>query len=134
MTGGIALGPVVSGLLLEHFWWGSVFLINLPAMALLLVLGPFLRAGVPDRRGPAASTCSASRSRSVPSCPSIYGIKELGPPRLRAAPRALRPRRARRLGALFVRRQRRADPMIDPGCSAGAPSAARRRPTSPRSP
>ena len=42
LTGGIALGPVLSGFLLEHFWWGSVFLINIPAMVLLLVLGPFL--------------------------------------------------------------------------------------------
>ncbi|MFC6707875.1 MFS transporter [Flexivirga alba] len=42
MTGGVGLGPVLSGLLLQHFWWGSVFLINLPAMALLLVLGPVL--------------------------------------------------------------------------------------------
>ncbi|MFI2465872.1 MFS transporter [Streptomyces globisporus] len=47
MTAGISLGPVVSGLLLEHFWWGSVFLINLPAMVLLLVLVPFL---VPEFR------------------------------------------------------------------------------------
>ncbi|WP_446665365.1 MFS transporter [Flexivirga sp. B27] len=42
MTGGVGLGPVLSGVLLQHFWWGSVFLINLPAMALLLVLGPVL--------------------------------------------------------------------------------------------
>ena len=42
LTGGIALGPVLSGFLLEHFWWGSVFLINIPAMVLLLVLGPLL--------------------------------------------------------------------------------------------
>ena len=51
MTGGIALGPVISGLLLERFWWGSVFLINLPAMALLLVLGPALLPATPSRRG-----------------------------------------------------------------------------------
>src|SRR6476659_5982192 len=36
LTGGVAMGPVLSGLLLEHFWWGLVFLINLPAMVLLL--------------------------------------------------------------------------------------------------
>ena len=33
---------MLSGFLLEHFWWGSVFLINIPAMVLLLVVGPFL--------------------------------------------------------------------------------------------
>src|SRR4030088_3487077 len=35
MAGGIALGPVLSGFLLEHFWWGSVFLINIPFMLAL---------------------------------------------------------------------------------------------------
>ena len=36
-AGGMALGPVIAGLLLEHFWWGSVFLINVPVMAVALV-------------------------------------------------------------------------------------------------
>jgi len=40
-SAGSALGPVVGGLLLEHFWWGSVFLINLPVVV-LLVLGGFV--------------------------------------------------------------------------------------------
>src|SRR4051812_15861334 len=40
MTAGVGLGPVVSGVLLAHFWWGSVFLVNLPAMALLPLVGP----------------------------------------------------------------------------------------------
>jgi EmrB/QacA subfamily drug resistance transporter len=39
---GVALGPVVGGWLLEHFWWGSVFLINLPIVALALVAGRLL--------------------------------------------------------------------------------------------
>lgn len=64
MTTGISLGPVVSGLLLEHFWWGSVFLINLPAMGLLLLLVPFLvpetggsgsGSGVPETGAPGAA-------------------------------------------------------------------------------
>lgn len=37
-SGGTALGPLVGGVLLEHFWWGSVFLVNLPVVALLLPL------------------------------------------------------------------------------------------------
>ncbi|GGG04279.1 MFS transporter [Paenibacillus albidus] len=37
-SGGAGLGPIVGGLLLEHFWWGSVFLINLPIAMLALVL------------------------------------------------------------------------------------------------
>ncbi|MFE7650908.1 MFS transporter [Streptomyces phaeoluteigriseus] len=36
-SAGTAVGPIVGGFLLEHFWWGSVFLINLPVMAVLVV-------------------------------------------------------------------------------------------------
>jgi EmrB/QacA subfamily drug resistance transporter len=38
-AGGAALGPVTTGFLLEHFWWGSVFLVNLPLVLLALVAG-----------------------------------------------------------------------------------------------
>ncbi|MDH6137206.1 DHA2 family multidrug resistance protein-like MFS transporter [Kitasatospora sp. MAA4] len=48
-TAGAAAGPLVGGVLLEHFWWGSVFLLNLPVMALLLVLGGWL---LPESRDP----------------------------------------------------------------------------------
>ncbi len=36
---GAAIGPVTSGLLLEHFWWGAVFLVNLPIIAIAMVAG-----------------------------------------------------------------------------------------------
>lgn len=42
LAAGAAIGPVVGGLLLEHFWWGSVFLVNVPVMLALLVFGPML--------------------------------------------------------------------------------------------
>lgn len=48
-TAGAALGPLVGGVLLEHFWWGSVFLLNLPVLALLLVLGAWL---LPESKDP----------------------------------------------------------------------------------
>ncbi|MFI2607634.1 MFS transporter [Kitasatospora sp. NPDC018619] len=48
-TAGAALGPVVGGLLLEHFWWGSVFLLNIPVLVLLLVLGSRL---LPESKDP----------------------------------------------------------------------------------
>ncbi|MGW2051279.1 MFS transporter [Streptomyces sp. NPDC001858] len=38
-SAGAAVGPIVGGFLLEHFWWGSVFLINLPVMVVLVVVG-----------------------------------------------------------------------------------------------
>ncbi|MEV6107379.1 MFS transporter [Streptomyces sp. NPDC051940] len=38
-SAGAAVGPVVGGFLLEHYWWGSVFLINLPVMVVLVVVG-----------------------------------------------------------------------------------------------
>ncbi|MGP4045220.1 MFS transporter [Streptomyces sp. 2A115] len=76
MTAGIALGSVMSGFLVEHFWWGSVFLVNLPAMALLLVLGPIL---LPESRNPKPGRFDLL---SVPLSmaavlPVIYGLKEI---------------------------------------------------------
>ncbi|NYV78089.1 MFS transporter, partial [Streptomyces sp. UH6] len=49
-SAGMAVGPIAGGALLEHFWWGSVFLINLPVMALLVVVG--VRT-LPESRNPA---------------------------------------------------------------------------------
>jgi DHA2 family multidrug resistance protein-like MFS transporter len=76
MTGGIALGSVMSGVLVEYFWWGSVFLVNLPAMMLLLVLGPIL---LPESKNPEPGRFDLL---SVPLSmaavlPVIYGIKEI---------------------------------------------------------
>ncbi len=54
-TAGAIIGPLVGGALLEHFWWGSVFLLGVPAMVLLLVAG---RRCCPNTatRTPAGST------------------------------------------------------------------------------
>lgn len=51
-TGGAVAGPVLGGVVLEHFWWGSAFLINLPVMVLLLVAAPLL---VPESRNGTAT-------------------------------------------------------------------------------
>ena len=48
---GVALGPIIGGLLLEHFYWGSIFLVNLPIVAVGLLAGVFL---IPDSRDPRA--------------------------------------------------------------------------------
>ncbi|GAA4927187.1 MFS transporter [Streptomyces coeruleoprunus] len=49
-SAGAAVGPVVGGFLLEHFWWGSVFLINLPVMAVLVLVGAKF---IPESKNPA---------------------------------------------------------------------------------
>ncbi|MFI8340665.1 MFS transporter [Streptomyces sp. NPDC085639] len=76
MTGGIALGSVLSGVMLNHFYWGSVFLINVPAMLLLLLLVPVL---VPEFKDPAPGRFDLL---SVPLSmaavlPVVYGLKEI---------------------------------------------------------
>lgn len=76
MTGGIALGSVMSGILLEHFWWGSVFLVNLPAMLLLLLLGPVLLPESKNSRPGRFDWVSVPLSMAA-VLPVIYGVKEI---------------------------------------------------------
>ncbi len=45
----IALGPVIGGLLLQHFWWGSIFIVNLPVIVVALILGALL---IPESKDP----------------------------------------------------------------------------------
>ncbi|MFE9371978.1 MFS transporter [Streptomyces sp. NPDC006711] len=103
MTGGIALGSVLSGIMLEHVWWGSVFLINVPAMALLLVLAPVL---VPESKDPAPGKFDVL---SVPLSmgavlPVVYGLKEYAADGF-AWSYAACVAAGLVLGAVFVRRQ-----------------------------
>src|SRR5687768_5922630 len=109
--GGI-LGPLIGGVLLEHFWWGSVFLIGVPAMALLLILGPLL---LPEFRsgetGPYDLPSAVMSLLTVLAV--IYGVKhiaEQGLDWLAAVSIAA----GVAIGVAFVRRQRRLDdPLID---------------------
>jgi DHA2 family multidrug resistance protein-like MFS transporter len=73
---GAIIGPVVGGAMLAHFWWGSVFLLGVPAMALLLVLGPLL---LPEYRNPSPGRLDLiSVALSLAAIlPFIYGLKEL---------------------------------------------------------
>src|SRR5215208_463321 len=48
---GGAIGPILGGVVLEYFWWGAVFLLGVPVMALLLLVGPKL---LPEYRDPNA--------------------------------------------------------------------------------
>jgi MFS transporter, DHA2 family, multidrug resistance protein len=109
---GAAIGPLVGGVMLQFFWWGSVFLVAVPVMALLLVLGPRL---LPEYRDPNAGRIDpASVAQSLVAVLSvIYGLKSIaehGPswPSLMFVTAGLA------IAAIFVRRQVRLPyPLLD---------------------
>lgn len=112
-AGGAALGPVVGGILLEFFWWGSVFLINVPIV--LALLWPAIRVAEAGA-GHAVRPWDPAGSLQIllGMVGVVYAIKELSMP----APMYAAAAGAALLGVafcvLFVRRQRRsAQPMID---------------------
>src|SRR5262249_17274675 len=73
---GGAIGPVLGGVVLEYFWWGAVFLIGVPVMALLLIVGPAL---LPEYRDPSAARpdwLSAGLSLAAVLA-VIYGLKQI---------------------------------------------------------
>ncbi|MFF7990856.1 MFS transporter [Kitasatospora xanthocidica] len=75
LAGG-AIGPLVGGAMLEHFWWGSVFLLGVPAMVLLLVVGPVL---LPEYRDPNPGRIDlASVGLLILTLlATVYGLKKL---------------------------------------------------------
>jgi DHA2 family multidrug resistance protein-like MFS transporter len=109
---GVMLGPVISGLLLEHFWWGSVFLINVPFMVLLLALAPFL---LPEYRSPQTGRFDLPGSvlSFAAVLPIVFGISEIAengvdPVRIGAVAIGLV------MAVLFLVRERAAaHPMVD---------------------
>ncbi|MFH8366941.1 MFS transporter [Streptomyces sp. NPDC018031] len=72
---GVPLGPVVGGLLLEHFWWGSVFLVNLPVVAVALAAGALLVPESRDERHPGLDLVGALLS-SAGLAASVYALVE----------------------------------------------------------
>ena len=111
-SAGSAVGPVLGGIMLEYFWWGSVFLLALPVMAGLLILGPRV---LPEYRDPDAGRLDVvSAGMSIAALLAIiFGLKEVaqegfGPMALGAVAFGVV------IGALWVRRQQVLDdPMID---------------------
>lgn len=114
LFGGTALGPVIGGVMLQYFWWGSVFLLGVPVMVLLLIVGPRF---LPEFKNPDAGKLDfLSVLLSLGAVlPAVWGIKEF------AAGAAKNPSLAVGaivlslvVGWLFVRRQKSLrDPMID---------------------
>ncbi|MDJ0316980.1 MULTISPECIES: MFS transporter [Arthrobacter] len=111
-SGGAALGPIVGGFILEHFWWGAVFLMSVPVLIPLLVLAPIF---VPESKDPNPGKIDVVSILLTfgAMVPTIFGIKELaqsGFSTLNVALIVL----GVGLGVLFVRRQlRRKNPMMD---------------------
>ncbi|WP_417234155.1 MFS transporter [Arthrobacter sp.] len=111
-SGGAALGPIVGGWLLEHFWWGSVFLLAVPMLLPLLLLGPFL---IPESRDPAPGRMDPGSIVLAMGtlAPIVYGIKAAtghSPAWVAGAAIAV----GVLCGLAFVRRQLRASaPMLD---------------------
>ncbi|MFB8037727.1 MFS transporter [Streptomyces sp. NPDC056004] len=112
---GAATGPVIGGFLVEHFWWGSVFLINVPLMALILPVGRLL---LPESRGShdgpwdvLGALMAAAGVLGV-----VLGVKRAGAGEV-LSPATLAPLlTGAALLVLFVRRQkRRTHPLIDMG-------------------
>jgi DHA2 family multidrug resistance protein-like MFS transporter len=108
---GVLLGPTVGGLLLGRFWWGSTFLIAVPAMVLLLILGPFVLPATRDHSAAPLDLISVVLSLCA-MLPTIWGLTALAR-HLSYLP-VLAIVGGVAFGILFVRRQRRlADPLLD---------------------
>ena len=113
-SAGSAIGPVLGGLVLEHFWWGAVFLLALPVMVALLVLAPVL---LPEYKDPDAGRLDLlSVGMSIAAVLAvIFGLKEIAQDGVSWLPITLIVG-GLAVGWIWVRRQRRlADPMIDVG-------------------
>jgi DHA2 family multidrug resistance protein-like MFS transporter len=109
---GMALGPVVGGAMLEHYWWGSIFLLGVPVMVLLLFTAPAL---LPEYKiSEAGKLDSASIVLSLVAILSfIYGLKEIAVNGPQSVP-LCSVLAGVTFGLIFVRRQRRLnDPLID---------------------
>lgn len=111
-SAGGAIGPLAGGALLNTFWWGSVFLLALPVMALLLVLGPRLLPEDTAAQAGRLDLISAGLSLAA-VLSAVYGLKQLvvmGPGTAAVVSLAL----GFALGGAFVRRQLTlSDPIID---------------------
>ncbi|GAA1601500.1 MFS transporter [Kribbella sancticallisti] len=111
-TVGAVIGPVVGGVLLEHFWWGSVFLIGVPAMVVLLIAGPILLPEYRDKSAGRIDLASVLLSLGA-ILPAIHGLKDFAAHGVSTVP-VLSLLAGLVVGGFFLRRQRRlADPLVD---------------------
>ncbi len=111
-SAGSAVGPVLGGVLLEHFWWGSVFLLGLPVIGALLVLGPLVLPEYHDADAGRLDIGSVGLSL-VAVLAVIFGCKQIAQDGI-AAQEIVTIVAGVAVGVVFARRQLTlADPMID---------------------
>jgi DHA2 family multidrug resistance protein-like MFS transporter len=111
-TVGAIIGPIVGGVMLERFWWGSVLLLGVPVMVLLLAAGPALRPEYRERAAGRLDLPSVGLSLAA-VLPAIHGLKSLARDGWQVTP-ALLVAVGLVIGVVFVRRQRRlTDPLLD---------------------
>ncbi|MGV3103893.1 MFS transporter [Rothia sp. 32237D007AR] len=111
-AGGAALGPIVGGFLLEHFYWGSVFLLAIPALLPLLILGPWL---IPNSKDPHPGSIDFASIGLIMATmvPFVYAIKHCAHSGLDLLAGVLLVLAAL-CGLAFTRRQlKRTNPMLD---------------------
>lgn len=111
---GAAVGPLLGGFLLEHFWWGSVFLVNIPLMLVSLPVGRLLLPeSKGERNGPWDVTGALTAAAGLFGL--VFGVKRLGGGEPVASPYTLVPLLVGLLLLVwFVRRQRRRPyPLVD---------------------
>jgi MFS transporter, DHA2 family, multidrug resistance protein len=112
-SAGMALGPLIAGLLLERYWWGSVFLINVPVVAVALVLTLWL---VPRRPAPGGAPWDLTGSAQilVGLTSLVFAIKELARQDFAAGRLLLALVLGVGFGWMYLRRQRtRPQPLLD---------------------
>ena len=110
--GGMTIGPLVGGILLENFWWGSAFLLGVPAMLVLLVAAPLLLPEYRDTKAGSIDLTSVALSLAA-ILPVIYGLKELAKDGVQQHS-VLAVGIGVAFGVAFARRQLRlADPLLD---------------------
>ena len=109
---GAALGPIVGGILLEHFWWGSVFLVAVPVLLPLLIFAPFL---IPESKDPNPGKIDpiSIALSMITLVPLVFAIKQFATEGFQPIEIVLVAAGVA-AGVLFVRRQLgRENPMLD---------------------